>query len=86
MEHLHAAGSCTGILRVTSAGVSFTSLTSNDSFAVKYSEFEAALADDVFTIKAGPTTYRFKTAGVTGRDQSLSQLRKAMTAIAAYRK
>jgi diguanylate cyclase (GGDEF)-like protein/PAS domain S-box-containing protein len=84
MEHQHVFGSCRGVLRVSSAGVSFESDEAKDVFAFRYGRFESALGGDVLIIKEGKRAYRFKAGGPLGKSGGQPQLREAVKAINAF--
>ena len=63
--HLHRFGNCRGRLVVSDRGVVFEPAEGDDTFALKYSDFLQALADNVLTLKTATNTYRLKAADAT---------------------
>jgi hypothetical protein len=85
VKHQHVFGGCQGTLRVSRSGMSFASDNAKDSFALAYDQFQAALGSDTLVIRSDEKTYRFRSADPAGKDENLSQLRKAVTAIDGFR-
>jgi hypothetical protein len=63
VEHKHVFGGCTGQLRASPSGLSFTAADGKDAFAFAPGSVGAQLAGDTLTIKDGRRTYRFTAAG-----------------------
>ena len=80
-------GSCEGRLVVSRDGVAFVpdQKTSNDGFALKYSEFLQTMENGRLTIKSTTRTYRFKVAAAAGKDDDGSQLEAVVASIARFR-
>jgi diguanylate cyclase (GGDEF)-like protein/PAS domain S-box-containing protein len=62
VEHRHVFGGCTGQLRASPSGLSFTAADGQDAFAFAPGGFTAQHSGDTLTIKDGRRTYRFTVA------------------------
>jgi diguanylate cyclase (GGDEF)-like protein len=72
--HDHVLGSCKGVLKFESDGVSFISEKGKDSFYFKYPEYSYALEHEHLIIKTGTGTFRFKSTGASNKEANRSQL------------
>ena len=84
--HLHRLGDCTGRLELTRDGVAFVSADkdADEAFALKYTEFLHAMADDTLTLMSATRTYRFKAD--TSRAATAVHLRDLADRIARSRR
>ena len=84
--HLHRIGSCRGQLVVSRDGVAFVPQqeSKGDAFALKYTEFLHAVADDTLTVRTATKTYRFKASAAAGKDSDAS-LRDVVERIGRFR-
>jgi diguanylate cyclase (GGDEF)-like protein/PAS domain S-box-containing protein len=87
--HKHTLRGCRGQLAVSSGGVAFVpdrnEDKSKDAFRFKYSEFSSAVSGDELTIQAGTRTFRFKAAGVSGKDEGRARLQEIAHRISRLR-
>jgi hypothetical protein len=81
LVHLHAIGSCRGLLTVSASGVSFLPEKGEHAFTLEHGRLLSDLTDDKLTIRTGDRVYRFKAADAADKDENLSRLRKVLTSL-----
>jgi diguanylate cyclase (GGDEF)-like protein/PAS domain S-box-containing protein len=79
--HIHALGSCRGVLKMSPDNLSFIPEKEKDSFTFTYSDCSCIVSKDRLEIKCGSRTYRFKSATARNKEENLADLRDVVETV-----